>query len=154
MYGMGTTIVAALAHSECLVVAHTGDSRAYLVRGRRLEVLTEDHSFLNQCRHAGVDPLTRPDLQRYRNALACAVGPQETVHVDTRLLQPEADDMLLLCSDGLTCVVDDREIDAILVGCGDLGTAADKLIARANEHGGPDNVTVVLARWTRRAAAP
>ena len=67
--------------------------------------------------------------------------------MNTRFVQPEAEDILLLCSDGLTCVVDDREIAAILVGCSDLGAAAERLIARANEHGGPDNVTAVLVRW-------
>lgn len=147
MLGMGTTIVAALAQDGRLTVAHVGDSRAYLLRGRYLRQLTEDHSFINQCRHAGIDPFTRPDLQRYMNALARAVGPHETVDVETRIVEPELGDILLLCSDGLTCVVDDREIAALLIGCADLGVAADRFIARANEHGGPDNVTAVLARW-------
>ena len=77
------------------------------------------------------------------------MGPHETVEVDTRFVQPEPGDILLLCSDGLTCVVDHREIAAVLVGCADLGVAAERLVARANEHGGPYNVTVVLVRWVR-----
>ena len=147
LHGMGTTVVAALAHGGRVAVAHVGDSRAYLFRGRRLQRLTEDHTLLNDCRNAGIDPAGRSHLQRYLHALSRAVGPHDSVQVDTRLVQPEAGDILLLCSDGLTCVVDDREIGAVLVGGPDLAVAADRLIARANEHGGPDNVTVVLVRW-------
>jgi len=147
MQGMGTTIVAALTHGGRLAISHAGDSRAYLARGRCLQRLTEDHNALNQCRDAGLDLAALPGLARYGHALTRAVGAAETIEVDTRFVQPEPGDILLLCSDGLTCVVDDREIAAILVGCSDLGTAAERLIARANEHGGPDNVTAVLVRW-------
>ena len=147
MQGMGTTIVAALTHGGRLAISHAGDSRAYLARGRCLQRLTEDHNALNQCRDAGLDLAALPGLARYGHALTRAVGAAETIEVDTRFVQPEPGDILLLCSDGLTCVVDDREIAAILVGCFDLGAAAERLIARANEHGGPDNVTAVLVRW-------
>ena len=147
LHGMGTTVVAALVLGGRLAVAHAGDSRAYLARGRHLQRLTEDHNALSQCRAAGIDLAMMPGLARHAHGLTRAVGVKEVIEVETRLVQPEPGDILLLCSDGLTCVIDDREIAAILVGCSDLSVAADRLIARALEHGGPDNVTVVLVRW-------
>jgi protein phosphatase len=150
MKGMGTTIVAALAVRGHVAVAHAGDSRAYLLRGRRLEQLTDDHTVLRACESAGVDLALHPDLPP--NALTRAVGAEEQLEVDTRIVQPDPGDVLLLCSDGLTAAADDTEIAAILRAHPDLDAAAEALIVRANENGGPDNVTVILARWTEAGA--
>jgi serine/threonine protein phosphatase PrpC len=145
MEGMGTTLVAALAFRGCLAIAHAGDSRAYLLRERWLARLTEDHTVANARRH---------DMHRfagYGHALTRSVGASDAIEVELRFLTPRAGDVLLLCSDGLTNAVDDQEIAAILASNPDLEVAAERLIARANDHGGPDNITVALQRWSDRA---
>jgi protein phosphatase len=83
----------------------------------------------------------------HKNVIVRALGMKDTVKVDTRFEQPRANDMYLLCSDGLSGPVNDDEMLQITTGSGDLKTAAAKLIERANQNGGPDNITVVLARW-------
>jgi serine/threonine protein phosphatase PrpC len=140
--GMGTTLVAALAFRGCLAVAHVGDSRAYLLRERWLARLTEDHTVANARRH---------DMHRfagYGHALTRSVGASDAIEVEMRYLTPRAGDVLLLCSDGLTNVVADEDIAAVLLANGDLDSAAEHLIRRANDNGGPDNITVALQRWS------
>jgi serine/threonine protein phosphatase PrpC len=149
MHGMGTTVVAAFVRGSRVAVAHVGDSRAYLLRGDRLQRLTEDHTVANHCRLAGLDPVTRPNLAPYLHSLTRAVGTSETIDVDVRILEPHAGDVLLLCSDGLTGAIDDEEISDILSECADLDVAAEQLVGAANESGGPDNITVALLRWGR-----
>jgi protein phosphatase len=145
--GMGTTIAAALAFGGRAAIAHVGDSRIYRLRGGRLDLLTEDHTFLNECIRAGVvDPADAASFP-YHGHITRALGPEEAVDVDARLLEPAAGDVLLLCSDGLSGVVEDREIAGILVEHHDLERAAERLIARGNDNGGPDNITCVLVRW-------
>jgi protein phosphatase len=142
---MGTTLVAALAFRGSLAVAHVGDSRAYLLRERWLARLTEDHTVANAQRqgaHARQYPAA------YGHALTRSVGASDTIDVELRFLTPRAGDVLLLCSDGLTNAVDDQDIAATLVGSRDLDVAAERLIARANDNGGPDNITVALQRWS------
>jgi protein phosphatase len=146
--GMGTTVVAALTFRGCLAVAHVGDSRAYLLRERWLARLTEDHTVANARRHAGVDLLNLARFAGYWHALTRSVGSAPSVDVEVRYLTPHPGDVLLLCSDGLTNAIDDHEIAATLATHRDLEAAADQLIARANESGGPDNITVVLQRWS------
>jgi serine/threonine protein phosphatase PrpC len=151
MQGMGTTIVAALAFGGRALIAHVGDSRALLLRKRRLSQLTIDHTIANELGPRGVDPYAnglRPGM------LSRAVGTDERVEVETRFFEPQAGDVLLLSSDGLTNVVREDEIAAILHKHADLNVAADELIERANDHGGPDNVTVVLGAWTDRGRSP
>jgi serine/threonine protein phosphatase PrpC len=87
----------------------------------------------------------------YGHALTRSVGASDAIEVEMRYLTPRAGDVLLLCSDGLTNAVSDQDIAAILVSNTDLDVAADQLITRANEHGGPDNITVALQRWSDRA---
>jgi len=145
--GMGTTIVALFAVEDGVYLAHVGDSRVYRMRDSKLEQLTEDHSLLND--YVKMKRLTPEEIANFphKNVIVRALGMKDTVKVDTRLEQPRADDMYLLCSDGLSGTVPDGELANILIGTQDLRTAASKLIARANENGGPDNITVVLARW-------
>lgn len=145
--GMGTTIVAALAHGKHVAIAHVGDSRAYLLRGRRMTRLTEDHTLENQCRLAGINPATRPDIKPHLHSLTRAVGTDERVEIDVRYFEPRADDVLLLCSDGLNCTLDDHEIASVLAVSGDPGVTAEQLVTYSNDNGGPDNITVVLAKW-------
>jgi protein phosphatase len=146
--GMGTTVVATFAFGEAVAIAHVGDSRAYLLRGRRLGRLTDDHTVGSVCSAAHL--AKNPGLAVHMHALTRAVGSERTVTVDARFLAPHAGDVLLLCSDGLTNAVREHEIARILRAHRDLDHAAAELIAVANDNGGPDNVTVVLQRWIGR----
>jgi serine/threonine protein phosphatase PrpC len=146
--GMATTLVAALVVpiAQRLVVAHAGDSRAYLLRGDGLERLTEDHRLVTD---TVVRSRVRPDaLPTLRpDMLTRAIGPRERVDTEVRVVDLVPGDVITLASDGLTAVVEDSEIAAVLVDLHDLGAAASALIDRANARGGPDNVTVCLGRW-------
>ncbi len=145
--GMGTTIVALFAVEDSIYVAHVGDSRVYRLRDGALEQLTEDHSLLND--YIKMKRLTPEEIANFphKNVIVRALGMKDTVKVDTRLERPQAGDVYVLCSDGLSGPVTDEMILEILDSTGDLRAAATKLINKANENGGPDNITVVLARW-------
>jgi PPM family protein phosphatase len=145
--GMGTTIVSLFAVEDGVYLAHVGDSRVYRRRDGKLEQLTEDHSLLND--YIKMKRLTAEEIANFphKNVIVRALGMKDTVKVDTRLEQPRAGDVYLLCSDGLSGPVSDPDMLDILDDTRDLKSAASALIARANENGGPDNITVVLARW-------
>ncbi len=145
--GMGTTIVALFAVEDSIYVAHVGDSRVYRVRDGGLEQLTEDHSLLND--YIKMKRLTAEEIASFphKNVIVRALGMKDTVKVDTRFERPRAGDLYVLCSDGLSGPVSDPTMLEILDATGDLRAAATKLINKANENGGPDNITVVLARW-------
>jgi protein phosphatase len=145
--GMGTTIVTMFAVEDGVYIAHVGDSRIYRVRDANIEQLTEDHSLLND--YIKMKRLTPEEIANFphKNVIVRALGMKDTVKVDTRFEQPRAGDVYLLCSDGLSGPVADDEILQTCGGNSDLKSAATKLIERANANGGPDNITVVLARW-------
>ncbi len=147
MRGMGTTIVASLVVDEGILAVHVGDSRMYRLRGDTLEQLTEDHSLLND--YIKMKRLTEEEIAnfQYKNVIVRALGMKETVKVDSILDIPKADDIYCLCSDGLSGPVTDAEIKEVLTSAKDLESACDELIQRANKNGGPDNITVVLAKW-------
>jgi protein phosphatase len=145
--GMGTTIVTIFAVEDGVYIAHVGDSRVYRTRDGKIEQLTEDHSLLND--YIKMKRLTPEEIANFphKNVIVRALGMKDTVKVDTRFEQPRANDVYLLCSDGLSGPVSDAEMLAILHEAPDLKSAASSLIERANANGGPDNITVVLARW-------
>ena len=145
--GMGTTLVAIFTVEDGLYVAHVGDSRVYLVRDGKIEQLTEDHSLLND--YIKMKRLTPEEIANFphKNVIVRALGMKETVKVDTRFCTPHANDTILLCTDGLSGPVTDDEMLNIVDNAPDLKTAARRLIDRANENGGPDNITCVLTRW-------
>jgi protein phosphatase len=145
--GMGTTIVTIFAVEDGVYIAHVGDSRVYRVRDGKLEQLTEDHSLLND--YIKMKRLTPEEIANFphKNVIVRALGMKDTVKVDTRFEQPKADDTYLLCSDGLSGPVSDDDILQITTSSPDIKSAAARLIERANANGGPDNITVVLARW-------
>jgi protein phosphatase len=147
--GMGTTIVTMFAVEDGVYVAHVGDSRVYRVRDGNIEQLTEDHSLLND--YIKMKRLTAEEIANFphKNVIVRALGMKDTVKVDTRYEQPRANDVYLLCSDGLSGPVSDDEMLQITTGTGDLKGAAARLIEQANKAGGPDNITVVLARWVQ-----
>lgn len=144
--GMGTTFTGILVLDDHVAVGHVGDSRAYLLRGRRLQQLTHDHSLVNHFIDVGT--MTREEAERspLRHILSRAVGAEDSVEVDRRLVAAEAGDTFLLASDGLHGTVSDDDIAAVLLGERDLARAATDLVERANDAGGPDNITVVLVR--------
>ena len=145
---MGTTIVTIFAVEDGVYVAHVGDSRVYRIRDGKIEQLTEDHSLLND--YIKMKRLTAEEIANFphKNVIVRALGMKDTVKVDTRFEQPRAGDMYLLCSDGLSGPVDRRR-DARHRARRRATSRRPrrKLIERANENGGPDNITVVLARW-------
>jgi serine/threonine protein phosphatase PrpC len=145
--GMGTTIVTLFAVEDGVYVGHVGDSRVYRVRDKKIEQLTEDHSLLND--YIKMKRLTPEEIANFphKNVIVRALGMKDTVKVDTRFETPQENDVYMLCSDGLSGPVTDEEILEITLANSDLKGAASGLIARANENGGPDNITVVLARW-------
>lgn len=143
--GMGTTLVALAITENSAIIGHVGDSRAYLVRGGRLIRLTSDHSWVNEQVKLGL--LSAEDAQRHpwRNIVTRALGNRAEVDVDL-LEQPiEANDLFLLCSDGLNTMLRDGEIRTIVEKCADNPEAACReLIEAANAQGGDDNITVVV----------
>ena len=149
LWGMGTTVTAAaVAGDRVLQLAHVGDSRAYLLRkGAPLRQLTTDHTVVAEAVERGLLTREQAAIHPQRGVVTRAVGLDPDVRVDLpEPLELEPGDQVLLCSDGLTEVVDDDQIAGVLAGQVDGGDACGTLIAAANRAGGPDNVTVVLLR--------
>ena len=145
--GMGTTVTAALvdAAAGTVAIGHVGDSRAYLLRDGELDQLTTDHSLVAELVQSGV--LTPEEAERHpqRSAITRALGTEETVEVESFTVAAKSGDVFLLCSDGLSTMLDDTDIRSAIAQAGDdLEQAADALVAAANARGGEDNVTVVL----------
>ena len=144
--GMGTTMTAALVGEDEITLAHVGDSRAYLFRGGELTKLTRDHSLVDELVEKG--KLTPEEARTHpqRSVITRAVGPEPRVQVDTQTAGARDGDLFLICSDGLTTMIDEPEIARILAGAEALKDAGHQLIDAANEAGGRDNITVVLFR--------
>ncbi len=144
--GMGTTLVGILVVDDGVLIAHVGDSRAYRVRDGQIAQLTEDHSLLND--YIKMKKLTEEEIKNFphKNVIVRALGMKESVKVDTMLDHPQPGDLYILCSDGLSGPVTDDEICEISSATNDLKESCNKMIERANSNGGPDNITVVVAR--------
>lgn len=144
--GMGTTLTAALLHGDEISFGHVGDSRAYVFRGGTLRQITNDHSLVEELRRQG--KLTRDQAAEHpqRSVITRALGPEPTVDVDTLTFSARPGDVFLLCSDGLTTMLGDEDVAAILGRAENLQIAARRLVHAANERGGRDNITVVLFR--------
>lgn len=142
--GMGTTMVAVVLDGAGAIVGHVGDSRAYLLRGGALSQLTQDHSWVaDQVRQGLLSPEEAQGHQ-WRNIVSNALGGEERARLDLFGLPLRRGDRLLLCSDGLTVVVPDHDIQELLSTFSDPAEAARALVAAANEAGGPDNITVIV----------
>jgi protein phosphatase len=144
--GMGTTLTAALIKGEEVAFAHVGDSRAYRLRGGRLERLTKDHSLVEELRRTGQLTDEQAEDHPQRSIITRALGPEERVEIDTLTVQASAADIFLLCSDGLTTMVDEGRISRILRGATSLDAAVRSLVDEANRAGGRDNITAVAFR--------
>jgi serine/threonine protein phosphatase PrpC len=144
--GMGTTLTAVYVDDAELAVAHVGDSRAYLFRDGQLGRLTQDHTLVEELKRRG--KLTEEQAAEHpqRSIITRALGVDPEVDVDTRTYGARAGDVVLLCSDGLTSMITENQVAAVLQEESDLDRAAERLIAEANEAGGRDNITVILFR--------
>jgi PPM family protein phosphatase len=147
--GMGTTMTFALVEGDRVTIGHVGDSRAYLIREGRLEQLTDDHSLVAELVRSGKLTPEEAEIHPQRAVITRAVGTEPDVDVDTFSVQGEAGDLFLICSDGLTDMVDEaRILDAVEQNRGDLKSAAKALVNAANRVGGEDNITVVFFELT------
>jgi serine/threonine protein phosphatase PrpC len=146
MLGMGTTLTMAFAAAWKLFVAHAGDSRCYLLSGGELHQLTQDHTQVAAMVRAGVLSPADASCHPYRHVITNVLGGHEPgVRVEMHKLALEAGDVLLLCSDGLTEMVPDARIAAILQEEPEPRRACERLVAEANELGGKDNITALVA---------
>jgi protein phosphatase len=151
--GMGTTITAAYVGEHDIAIAHVGDSRAYRLRDGELERLTEDHSLVEEMRRRGQLTAQEADEHPQRSIITRALGPESDVAVDTYSWSGAAGDVYLLCSDGLTSMVPEVQVAALMRGGATLRDAGRALIDAANNAGGRDNITVVLFRLEEVAEA-
>ena len=143
--GMGTTVVAAVISDDILYTANVGDSRLYLIDQDHIEQITHDHSLVEEMIRMGQlkreEARTHPD----RNVITRAVGVSLPVKVDFFDVNLEKGDIILLCSDGLTTMLEDGEIFSIIKKSDTLEAAVDRLVEEANKNGGKDNISVILA---------
>jgi protein phosphatase len=143
--GMGTTITVALFENGIVSIGHVGDSRAYLIRDHKVDQLTEDHSLVAELVRSGRLSPEEAESHPQRSVITRALGTDPDVDVDSFSVEAKPGDLFLICSDGLTTMVDDEAIlDVVEPRRGDLDAAARELIAAANRSGGEDNITVVF----------
>ena len=142
--GMGTTITVALVEDGSVAFGHVGDSRAYLIRDGRMEQVTEDHSLVNELMKSGKLSREEAEMHPQRSVITRALGTDPDVDVDTFTIAAEAGDVFLLCSDGLTDMVDEHAIlELVQQHRDDMNAALKALVKAANRGGGEDNITVV-----------
>jgi protein phosphatase len=144
--GMGTTLTAAIVTDREVAVGHVGDSRLYRLRGERLERLTEDHSLVEELVRQGRLTPEEAETHPQRSIITRALGPEADVDVETFTHRGRDGDIYMICSDGLSGMVPDEEMTAILRESLSLKEAAYRLVDAANQNGGKDNITVVLFR--------
>jgi PPM family protein phosphatase len=153
--GMGTTLTAAIvsAEREEVAIGHVGDSRAYRLRGRKLEQLTRDHSLVEEMRRKG--QLTEAQAQDHpqRSIITRALGPEPEVEPDVQTVSAAPGDVFLICSDGLTTMLTEEQIAKLLAGATSMAAAVRALVEEANRAGGRDNITALAFRL-EDAAAP
>jgi serine/threonine protein phosphatase PrpC len=142
--GMGTTITVALVEDGNVAFGHVGDSRAYLIREGRMEQVTEDHSLVNELMKSGKLSREEAETHPQRSVITRALGTDPDVDADTFTIEAKSGDVFLLCSDGLTDMVGEREIlELVELNRQDIDAALKSLVKAANRSGGEDNITVV-----------
>jgi protein phosphatase len=150
--GMGTTMTVALVERMTVAIGHVGDSRAYLVRGDHMEQLTEDHSLVNELLKTGRLSEEEAQIHPQRSVITRAVGTDPDVDVDGFTIEAEEGDVFLICSDGLSDMVEDEEIlELVHANRDDLDKAVKALVAAANRGGGEDNITAVAFQISSEA---
>ena len=142
--GMGTTLVVGVFHGATLVLGHIGDSRCYRLRNNELSQITKDHSLLQEQIDAGLITQEQAASSSIKNLVTRALGVEDAVMLELNEHAVEVGDCYLMCSDGLSDMVDDAQIASILGGPAPMEQKADSLVAAANEQGGRDNISVLL----------
>jgi len=150
-HGMGATLTAAWIDGSKLSIAHVGDSRAYLLRSGSLLQLTRDHSLVAEQVRRGILTAAEAEESEMQSVLLRALGAQAEIEVDAEEHTLFPRDVLLLCSDGLSRMVTEPEIAGMLQAETDPARASEKLVALANERGGPDNISVVTVRLEKNS---
>ena len=152
--GMGTTITVALFENGLVSIGHVGDSRAYLIRDRKVDQLTEDHSLVAELVRTGRLSPEEAETHPQRSVITRALGTDPDVDVDVFSVEAKPGDLFLICSDGLTSMVDDETIlNTVEPRRDDLDGVAKELVAAANRSGGEDNITVVFFEVVDEAAS-
>lgn len=146
LVGMGTTIIGAMLESGVLAIAHVGDSRGYRLRHGHLELLTQDHTWVNEQVVAGYLSEEQAKAHPLKNVVTRALGGENEIVVDVVETEALAGDIFLLCSDGLTTMLSDQEIHERMTADASLSEIGRRMVHDANARGGFDNVTVVLLR--------
>jgi PPM family protein phosphatase len=146
-YGMGTTLVCAVCHDRFVTVGNIGDSRCYLANADQFKQLTDDHSLVNELVKSGQIKKEEAENHPIKNILLRALGTEDEAKMDIHSIGVQEGDYLILCSDGLTNKVSDRELYEILLSDLSLEEKADRLIRQANEYGGEDNITLALVHY-------
>ncbi|WP_421384524.1 Stp1/IreP family PP2C-type Ser/Thr phosphatase [Bacillus salacetis] len=146
--GMGTTVVAAICTENFATIVNIGDSRGYIFNESGFSQLTEDHSLVNELVRSG--QISKEDAEHHprKNVLLRALGTEEKVEMDTRTIIFEEEDLILLCSDGLSNKVSEEEMKEILTNSDDLDQAGKQFISLANENGGEDNISLAIVKYT------
>jgi protein phosphatase len=139
--GMGTTIVAALVQEDRAVIAHVGDSRAYLIRDGKLTQVTRDHTVIEEKLRAGLLSPREAMNHPHRHILSRALGIGDPLKLEKKTLPLHAGDLLLLCTDGLTNMLTDDEILKVVLSSSDVPSIPESLVKAANQRGGIDNIT-------------
>ena len=153
--GMGTTLVVCLFHDNFLTVAHIGDSRLYRLRGETLEQVTRDHSLLQEQLDSGLITPEEARLSQNKNLVTRALGIDPTVEAEVHVYETQKDDIYLLCSDGLSDMVEDDEIRLTLDTLRtNPNLTVQQLIQAANDHGGRDNISAMLIRVAEPYGVP
>lgn len=153
--GMGTTMTVALVEDGTVAFGHVGDSRAYLIRSGKLEQLTEDHSLVAELVRSGQLSPEEAETHPQRSVITRALGSDPDVDVDTFSIRAESDDLFMICSDGLTSMVEDDVIlETVETNRNDLKRAAKALIGAANKRGGEDNITIIFFEIGDGSAEP
>jgi protein phosphatase len=152
--GMGTTLVVACFREDRVLVGHVGDSRCYRLRAGRLQQITRDHSLLQEQIDAGLITPEQAAFSSNKNLVTRAVGVEDGVQLEAHLHDVQPGDLFLMCSDGLSDMLDDGTIAQLLLANDLLEPCAQALVTAANDAGGKDNISVILVRAAGGASAP
>jgi protein phosphatase len=152
--GMGTTLVVAVLRDDHLLLGHVGDSRCYRLRAGQLQQITRDHSLLQEQIDAGLITPEQAAFSANKNLVTRAVGVENTVMLETHQHDVQPGDIYLMCSDGLSDMLDDDAITQVLLAHDTLESSTRALIDAANDAGGKDNISVILVRASGSASAP
>ena len=152
LHGLGTTLTLAASLGWDLLLAHVGDSRAYLFRGGTLYQLTRDHTWVGELHQAGMITQAEAAAHELRHFLTRHLGANKGARPDVQRLALADGDCLLLCTDGLSDMVSDAEIADVLADGGTSEAMSQRLVERTLAAGGKDNVTVVVAQYRAPAA--